>query len=138
MWNIYRDTNNSYACYNNKMALNNATKAIRSSKRSLEKITCNTINDLKAFYRYARKKIKTKDSVGALIKDNDDVKRDSPCVASMLSRYVASAFSAEDTNNLPLVDTSTYRDIDVLGHIELSSCTIYKKLMNFKPENLQV
>ena len=37
MWNIYKDTKNSYTFYNYKMDLNNATKAIQSAKRSLEK-----------------------------------------------------------------------------------------------------
>ena len=46
-------------------------------------------------------------------------------------------FSPEDTNNLPLIDTSTYRDINVLSHIELSSCTIYKKLKNLSLEKSQ-
>ena len=41
-------------------------------------------------------------------------------------------FSAEDTNNLPHIDASTYRGINVLSHIELSSCTIFKKLKNLK------
>ena len=63
-----------------------------------------------------------------------DVMLDSPFVASMLSMYFASVFSAEYTNNLPLIDTSTYHDINVLSHIELSSCTFYKKLEKLKPE----
>ena len=73
------------------MALNNATKAIRSAKRSLEKIACNIKNDLKAFYRYARKKMKTKDSVGSYINDDGDVICDNPRAASMLNKYFASA-----------------------------------------------
>ena len=52
----------------------------------------------------------------------------------MLSKYFASVFSAEYANNLPLIDTSICRDINVLCHIELSSCTIYKNLRNSKPE----
>ena len=56
----------------------------------------------------------------------------------MLNKYSMSAFSAEDTNNLPIIDTSTYRDINVLSHIELSSCTIYKNMKNVKPKNPQV
>ena len=36
--------------------------------------------------------MKTKDSVGPLINDNGDVIRESPCVASMLSKYFASVF----------------------------------------------
>ena len=43
-------------------------------------------------------------------------------------------FSAEDANSLPLIDIATYRDINVLGNIELSLCTIYKKPMNLRPE----
>ena len=78
--------------------------------------------------------MKSMDSVGPLINDNGDVICDSPYVASMLDKYIMSTSSAEDTNNLPLIDTSTYRDINVLSHIELFSCTIYKKLKNLKPE----
>ena len=58
----------------------------------------------------------TKDSVGPLINDNGDVIHDGPCVACMLSKYYVSAFLAEDTNDLPLIDTSNYRDINVLSH----------------------
>ena len=73
------------------MALDNATKAIQSAKRSLEK-ACNIKNDPKAFERYARKNMKTKDSVGKLINDNGDLIHDSPCVASMLNKYFAGFF----------------------------------------------
>ena len=52
----------------------------------------------------------------------------------MLNKYSVSTFSAEDTNNLPLIDTSTYHDINVLSHIELSLHSIYKKLKFFKQE----
>ena len=51
----------SHTYYIYKMALNNATKVIRSLKRRLKKIPCNIKNDPTAFYRYARKKMKTKD-----------------------------------------------------------------------------
>ena len=53
-------------------------------------------------------------------------------LASILSKYFESVFSGEDTTDLPLIDTSIHRDISVLSHIELSSCTIYKKLMKLK------
>ena len=57
------------------------------------------------------------------------------CVASVLTKYFVSVFSpTDDTNNLPLIDTSAYRDINVLSHIELSSCTICKKLKNLDAE----
>ena len=74
--------------------------------------------------------MKTNDSVDPLINDNGDVIHDCPCVASMLSKYFASVFSTEDANNIPLINASTYRDINVFSHIKLSSCTIYKKLKN--------
>ena len=103
MWNIHTDTKNSYTYYNYKMALCNATKAIRSAKRSLEKKkTCNIMNDPKALYRYARKKMKTTDSVGVLINANGDVIRDSPYVASMLSKYFASVFQLKILIIFPL------------------------------------
>ena len=87
MWNINKDTKNIYTYYNYKMALDNATKAIRSSKRSHgKKMACIIKNDPKSFYSYARKKMKTKDSVGPLINDNGDVIRDVPYAAFMLSK----------------------------------------------------
>ena len=90
--NIHNDRKNSYAYYDYEMALNNATKAICSEKISLKKMACNIKNDPKAFYRYARKKMQTKDSVGPLINDNGDAIRVSRCVAHMLSKYFASVF----------------------------------------------
>ena len=84
-------------------------------------MACNIKNDPKAFYQHAGKKMKTNESVSHLINDNGDVIRDSQCVASMLNHCLVSAFSAEDTNNinnnLPLVDASAYRDMNVLPHI---------------------
>ena len=64
----------------------------RVQREVWKKIACNVENDLNAFYRYARKRMKTKDSVCPLINDNGDVMHDSPCVASMLSKYFASVF----------------------------------------------
>ena len=78
--------------------------------------------------------MKTMDSVGPLINDNGVAICDSPCVASMLGKYFVSAISSENTNDLPPIDASNYRDINVLSHIELSSCTIYKNLKNLNPE----
>ena len=49
--------------------------------------------------------MKTKDIVGPLINDNGGIIRDSPCVESTLNKYFVSAFSEEDTNNLPLIVT---------------------------------
>ena len=54
--------------------------------------------------------MKTPDSFGSLINDNGDDICDGGCVTSMLCMYIASVFSAEDTNNLTRIDTSTYRD----------------------------
>ena len=130
MWNIYIDTKNIYAYDNYMMALSNATKAMRRAKRSLKKNAHTVKNDPNAFYCYARKKMKTKDSVDPLISDNGD----GPCVASMLSMFFASVFSSEDTNILPLIVTSTYLDMEVLSHIDLSSCTTYKNLKNLRLE----
>ena len=72
--------------------------------------------------------MKTNGSVGPLINYNGDVIRDCPCVASMLSKYFEYAFSAEDTNDHSLVDTS-----NVLSHTDISSCTIYMKMKISKP-----
>ena len=134
IWNIYKDKKNRYAYYNCKMALNNATKSNAELKKEvLKKIACNIRNDPIAFYRYAGEKMKTKDSFSPLMNDNGDVIRDSSCVASMLNKYFVSAFAAEYTDNLPLINIFSYRDINVLSHIKLSSYTIYKKLKNLRP-----
>ena len=52
-------------------------KPYRVQKEVWKKIACNIKNDPKAFYCYARKKMKTKDSVGSLMNDSGDVIRDS-------------------------------------------------------------
>ena len=58
----------------------------------------------------------TKDAIGAFINDNGDAMRDGPCVASMIDKYFASVLSPRDSNNLSLINTSTYRVINVLSH----------------------
>ena len=82
--------------------------------------------------------MKNENSVGPLMKDNRDAMYDNPCVASMLCKYFVSAFSAEYTNDLLLIDTSTCCDINVLSDTELSLCAIYKKLKFQNHENLLV
>ena len=81
-----------------------------------------------------QEKYEDKGPVGPLINNNVDVMRDSLCLAFMPSMYFVSAFSAEDTNNLPTIDASTNRGINVLSHTEISSCTIYKKVKSLKQE----
>ena len=48
----------------------------------------------------------------------------------MLMKYFVYVLSAEDTNNFSFIHNSTYRDINVLGDIELPSCIAHKKLKN--------
>ena len=50
--------------------------------------------------------MKTMVPLGYLINDNGDDIRDSRNVASILNKYFVLVLSAEETNNLPIIDTS--------------------------------
>ena len=67
------------------------------------KMASNIKNYRKAIYRYARKKMKTTDSVGPLINDNGYAIHDSPCVASTQNKYFVSVFFQQKIIIFPLL-----------------------------------
>ena len=85
-----------------KTALNKATKIIRKKKRNLErKIARNIRSDPKAFYKYSRNKINSREAVGPFNDQDGNVIGDDYKVSSMLNEYFASVFTEEALQNLP-------------------------------------
>ena len=101
-WRKYQETKRHEDYLSYKKALNKATKTIRQSKRKLEKkIAMNIRSDPKAFYKYSRSKLKSKETVGPFKDQDGNIVKDDNLVASMLNEYFSSVFTEEALCNLP-------------------------------------
>jgi len=81
-------------------AIKHATGSVRKAKRKLEiRIAKNIKNDPKAFYRYAKDKLKYRDTVPDLINENGHPTMNDMEAATLLNRYFSTVFNQESDIN---------------------------------------
>ena len=103
LWRIYKHPVNveDYTIYNE--ALNLATTAIRTSKRTFEKkLAGNIKNYSKSFYAYVRSKQKVRDKVGPLESNRGNIISDGFQMVEVLNEYFSSVFTSENICSLPI------------------------------------
>ena len=136
LWKKYRETREyeDYVEYNR--CLNKATKTVKKAKRKLEKkLAKNIKNDPKAFYKYARSKTKTKDTVGPLKDPDGRIINDDNKTATIFNEYFTSVFTQEVLDNLPEPRNIFQGEHEEMLHsVELLPENVLKKLNNIKPE----
>ena len=101
---------------------NKAKKLIRQSKRLFEKgIASRSKSNPKEFWKYVRKKLKTKGGVSPLLKntkDPDSLKYDDKEKADILQDQFSGVFIKESHNNLPQMESRTEKQIRDIQIIE--------------------
>ena len=136
MWERQKETKiyQDYLAY--KRALNKSTKEVRKAKKKFErKLAKNIKSDPKAFYKYARSKMKVKDRVGPLEDENGEVITDDKKSAELLNRFFSSVFTREVLENLPEpASMFTGTPQEELNNIAMSPDIIMKKLVSLKPD----
>ena len=77
-------------------------KEIKRPKRKLEKrLGENIKTDRKRFFKYARSKMKVKESVGPIEDDQGNLIKDEKQMATIFSNFFKSVFTREDIANIP-------------------------------------
>lgn len=95
-WTKYNTTRSSSDHKEYLIALNYTTSEIRRAKRDLEKKIANNIKeDPKAFYHYAKQKLKYKDEIPALADSTGKETKNDNEAANLLNQYFSSVFTRE-------------------------------------------
>ena len=103
-WNKFKETNRECIEYEQKYLhyQKEVNKEIRRSKRRLEKrLGENIKTDRKGFFKYARSKMKVKESVGPIEDDQGNLIKDEKQMATIFSDFFKSVFTKEDITNIP-------------------------------------
>lgn len=99
-WKLYQETND-YLDYLS-LRYKTATKFIRRSKRKLErKIAKNIKMDPKAFYKYSRSKVKTRETIGPFTDQYGQLINNDSQTADMLNKYSPAVFTEGTSCNMP-------------------------------------
>ena len=135
-WRRYRESNEYQDYLRYKRALKKATRAVRKAKRKLEKkIAKNIKNDPKAFFKYSRSKLKSRETIGPLTNEYGETISDGHQVSNMLNDYFSSVFTEETLNNMPDPRLLFEGDAgDFVNEVDLSNRAVSEKLMKLNPE----
>ena len=105
-------------------------KLIRKSKRSFEKgIASRGKSNPKEFWKYVRKKLKTKSGVSPMlqnVKDPDSLKFDDKDKANILQKQFSSVFTKEQSDNLPTLEMRTDKKIE---HLHITEEMVRKEIL---------
>ena len=105
---------------------NQSKTACRNAVRDFEKsLAKEAKTNSKAFYAYAKSKLKTRESIPDLISDNER-KTSNKEKAECLNKYFTSVFTCEDTSNVP--DTNPKEITSPSNPITFSTETVEKLL----------
>ena len=134
LWKRYQQTKSreDYEVY--KKALNEATKKIREAKQNFEmKLAKNIKQDTKSFYAYARSKYKTKERVGPLTDEKNELVDDDANAARMLNSYFTSVFTNEPNEDVPEIrQVFNGREDEKLDNIEIRREDVYSRLIGLR------
>ena len=134
-WNRYKESNREehediYLHYQKEV-----NKEIRRSKRKLEKrLGENIKSDRKGFFKYARSKMKVKESVGPIADEHGHLIKDEKQMTKVFSEFFKSVFTREDIANIPEPE-QIYRgsEEDKIIDINITVERVQKKLKTMNP-----
>ena len=128
-WRRTRD-GNDYRIYTK--ARNQAKWECRKAEREFEKKLAKECKDNpKAFYRYAKSKMKTRSEIAHLTREDGSLTATDKDKAEVLNKFFSSIFTREDTVNMPNTpDTKT--DV-ILEDTDLTIDEVDKKLSRLNP-----
>ena len=133
MWCQYK-TSKSIVDYNlYKQSLNKATNLIRASKRKLEiRIADGIKNDPKAFFKYAKEKLKYRDKIPELEVSAGKTTTNDKDAASLLNNYFVSVFTRESEVNFTVNPIPT--PIEISGRPVITTEVIERHLNKLNDE----
>lgn len=130
MWFRYRESKTYNDLVEYKRARNKAVKAYKKAKKQFEiKIAQQIKINPKSFYSYVRSKTRSKDLVGPLKDNNDEMICDNEGISNILNSFFGSVFTNEEVfDKMPEVKLRFTETENFLHNIEITSEKIMKKI----------
>ena len=131
LWKIFKRSQANKDLIAYKQQSKKCKSEIRKGKLQYEqKVAKQAKVNPKAFFRYTRSKMKTRDAVGVLIDENDALISTDGEIANMLNKYFGSVFTQEEMNMPPSQISFKGLDEEKLSVTEVSQEDVYKLLSN--------
>ena len=116
-----------YAKYRNQVRWESRKSKISNEKRIAGECKTNP----KLFYQYVNSKLKSKENVSSLMKDDGSLTQDDSEKAEILNDFFSSVFTEEDKSDVPDFITDQK---DFISELNISREDIVKKLQSLKPD----
>jgi len=131
-FSTWRQTRSGHDYISYTKARNQAKWECRKAQRDFEmKLAKESKQNPKAFYKYAKSKLKTRPGISQLSRDDGSLTKTDTQKANILNDFFSSVFTKEDMVNIP--DDFTKRTDSTISDIALSKEDIEKKLSKLNP-----
>ena len=131
LWQRYLASNNRYDRKNYIKCKNDLRQLTRELRRDYEQELARIAKSKpKAFWKYAKSRLKTKPQIPALSKPDGSKASTPKDKAETLNAYFSSVFTVEDIQNIPATTSCV---VEVLQTIEITPTVVRKKLHDLNP-----
>ena len=132
LWRKYKSTKSLF----DKNNFNRCKNKLRSLTRRLRKVfemnlSTNSKQKPKMFWKYAKSRLKTRDNISSLKKQDGTIATSAGDKAEALNEFFASVFTLEDLQHIP--SAPTYNFEDLLLTIDITSELVKEKLDKLNP-----
>ena len=129
-WNRFKENGSDRNEAKYKYYQKEVNKEIRRAKRNLEKrLGENIKTDRKGFFKYARSKMKVKESVGPIEDQQGRLIKDEKEMANIFSEFFKSVFTKENINEVPVPEKMFHgNESEELKDINIDVDRVKKKL----------
>ena len=116
-------------------ARNQVKWGVKKAKKLKEKSIAQEIkNNPKMFFRYVNSKIKPKEGVSNLVKEDGKLTENNQEKTEVLNNFFQSVYTSEDKNNIPTFEKKTDK---VISTISVTENDMYNALKNLNPNKSQ-
>ena len=132
LWKKYKSTKSTF----DRMKFNRCKNELRSLTRNLRKdfeksLSINSKQKPKLFWSYAKSRLKSRETISSLKKNNGTTALSAGDKAETLNAFFSSVFTLEDLQNIPTAPS--YSHDNLLSNINITSDLVKAKLNNLNP-----
>ena len=132
LWRKYLSTRSTFDNLKFKRCKNKLRSLTRRLRRDFErKLSANSKHKPKLFWNYAKSRVKSRDSISSLKREDGTTATSAADKAETLNKFFASVFTLEDLHTIPA--PPEYDIENLLLTIEITSEQVKEKLENLNP-----